>query len=373
MMKRIVILGTAYPFRGGLAAFNERLAQEFIRLGHTVEMVTFTVQYPGFLFPGKSQYSSDAPPALKIHRWLHSFNPVNWIITGYKLRKLKPDLIISKFWLPIMGPALGTVIRLAKSKNTEVVSILDNVIPHEKRMGDAMFIRYFIQSIDRFIFMSQSVGRDLLLYDQHKPAVFIPHPIYDNYGKAVPKPDAIDHLNLDPKYSYVLFFGFIRDYKGLDLFLEAITLLPPGLDHLKFIIAGEFYTDSAPYMEQIKKSGIKDRLILHTHFISNEEVKYFFCACDLVVQPYKSATQSGIAQIAIHFNRPTVVTRVGGLHEIIEDKKSGYVVDVNAAAIAGAIVDFFGRNDHASFYQALEDVKSNYSWSRMAHAVLSDQ
>lgn len=271
-----------------------------------------------------------------------------------------------------MGPSLGTVIRVAKSKSTEVMSILDNVIPHEKRMGDSIFIRYFIRGVDRFIYMSQSVGRDLMQFDRVKPAQLIPHPIYDNYGKAVSREEAVGHLNLNPQFQYVLFFGFIRDYKGLDLFLDAIALLPAHYDFLKFIIAGEFYSDAVPYLEQIKSLGIKDRLILHTHFISNEQVKYFFCAADLVVQPYKSATQSGIAQIAIHFNKPTVVTRVGGLHEIIEDKKSGYVVDVNAGAIAKAMEDFFDQPDHSLFYHTLEKTKLNYSWRRMAQAALSN-
>jgi len=370
-MKRIVILGTAYPFRGGLAAFNERLAEELIQMGHQVDVVTFTVQYPSMLFPGKSQFSNDPPPPLRIYRWLHSFNPLNWIITGWKIRKLKPDLIICKFWLPIMGPSLGTVIRIAKSKNTQVISILDNVIPHEKRMGDSIFIRYFLNSVDRFIYMSKSVGSDLQQFEQSKPAQLIPHPIYDNYGTAVSKEEALQYLQFDPAFRYVLFFGFIRDYKGLDLLFDAIALLPDTYAHLKFIIAGEFYTEAAPYEDQINRLGIRDRLIMHTHFISNDLVKYYFCASDLVVQPYKSATQSGIAQIAIHFNKPTVVTRVGGLHEIIEHQKSGYVVDVTPQAIAEAIKDYFGRTDHKLFFDSLEITKSNYSWNRMAQAVLT--
>lgn len=372
-MKRIVILGPAYPFRGGLAAFNERLATELIRMGHHVDLVTFTVQYPKFLFPGKTQYSDDAPPDLTIYRWLHSFNPFNWFFTGWKLRRLNPEIIICRLWLPVMGPSLGTVIRLAKSKNTEIISILDNVIPHEKRIGDSIFIRYFLASIDRFIYMSQSVGRDLRLFEKSKPAIFVPLPIFDNYGVAVSREEAIKHLQFDPEFRYVLFFGFIRDYKGLDLFLGAIALLPDSCDHLKFIIAGEFYTDAAPYQQQIDKSGIRDRLIIHDHYISNVEVKYYFCAADLIVQPYKSATQSGIAQIAIHFNKPTVVTRVGGLHEIIDHNESGYVVDVSNQSIAEAIIDFFNREDHTSFFKALELTKANFSWNRMALAMLAGQ
>lgn len=371
-MKHIVILGTAYPFRGGLAAFNERLAEELIRMGHRVDLVTFTVQYPTFLFPGKSQMSDDPKPSLNIFRWLHAFNPFNWIQTGLKLRRLKPDLIICKFWLPLMGPALATVIRIAKTKNALAVSILDNVVPHEKRPGDKLFTRYFLNCIDRFIYMSEQVGRDLDAFHTGKPNQLIPHPIYDNYGQAVSKEEAVSHLKLDPDCQYVLFFGFIREYKGLDLLLDAIALLPPVLGKLRFIIAGEFYTDSAPYLARIEELGIREKLILHTRFISNEEVRYYFCAADLVVQPYKSATQSGIAQIAIHFNRPTIVTRVGGLHEIIEDGRTGFVVGVDPKEIVEAMVAFFSMTDHSAFTAALEETKKKYSWEKMALAALEE-
>lgn len=371
-MKHIVILGTAYPFRGGLAAFNERLAEELIRMGHQVDLVTFTVQYPAFLFPGKSQMSDDPKPHLNIYRWLHAFNPLNWIQTGLKMRRLKPDLIICKFWLPLMGPALATAIRIAKGKNAIAVSILDNVVPHEKRPGDKIFTRYFLGCIDRFIFMSDQVGRDLDAFHTGKPSQLVPHPIYDNYGQAVPRMEALRHLRLDPDCQYVLFFGFIREYKGLDLLLEAIALLPPTFGKVRFMIAGEFYTDSAPYLNRIEELDIREKLILHTRFISNEEVRYYFCAADLVVQPYKSATQSGIAQIAIQFNKPTIVTRVGGLHEIIEDGRTGFVVGVDPKEIVEAMVAFFSMTDHSAFAAALEETKKKYSWEKMALAALEE-
>ena len=369
-MKKIIILGTAYPFRGGLAAFNERLAQELISLGHDVEIITFTVQYPSFLFPGKSQFSDDPAPDLKIKRWIHAFNPFNWLIAGKKIKNLKADIIICKFWLPIMGPCLGTVIRLSKHRQTEVVSILDNVIPHEKRLGDRAFTQYFVSSVDRFIYMSQQVGLDLKLFNQSKPALYIPHPIYDNYGTPVTKKDALQKLSLNPTLRYVLFFGFIRDYKGLDLLYQAIDILKKKLPDVRYIIAGEYYTNAEPYEKLINELDIASFLILHTHFISNEDVKYYFGACDLVVQPYKSATQSGIAQIAIHFKKPTVVTKVGGLHEIIENGKSGYVVEPNKDEIANAINSFFQISDHSSFEQEVGKAQAKYSWSNMAMAVL---
>jgi glycosyltransferase involved in cell wall biosynthesis len=369
MMKTIVILGTAFPFRGGLAAFNERLAEEFIKMGHTVHIVTFSVQYPTLLFPGKSQMSDDPAPDLDIKRWVHSFNPFNWIIASRKIKSLKPDLIVCKYWLPVMGPCLGTVIRWSRLPNTSTVCILDNVIPHEKRPGDQLFTRYFLGSIDRFIFMSHQVGADLLHFETHKRAVFIPHPIYDNYGDAVPKSTAIQYLKLDPTYRYILFFGFIRDYKGLDLFFAAISLLKDQKD-VKFIVAGEYYVDSAPYDKLRENLGINDQLILHTHFIKNEDVKYYFSASDLIVQPYKSATQSGIAQIAIHFLKPAVVTKVGGLHEIISDGHTGYVAEPNSVAIASAITTFLAHPEPESFEHNLEVVRKQYAWSLMANAAL---
>ncbi len=367
---KIVILGTAYPFRGGLSAFNERLAQELMKMGHQVQIITFTIQYPSFLFPGKSQMSEDPAPPLEIHRWIHSFNPLNWIVTGKKIKKLQPDIIICKYWLPIMGPCFGTILRLAKCSNTQVISILDNIIPHEKRPGDYLFTRYFVRAVDRFIYMSRQVGDDLMTFDPIKPAQFIPHPIYDNYGEGVDQKMALQKLALDDSYRYVLFFGFIRDYKGLDLLYEAIAILKSTCTKVKFIIAGEYYTDPTPYHQLIEKLDIESALVQHTHFISNEDVKYYFSACDLVVQPYKSATQSGIAQIAIHFKKPTVVTKVGGLHEIIEDQVSGYVVEPNKEEIAKAIQAFFNHPNPKLFDSAITKVQARYAWSAMADAVV---
>ncbi len=367
---KIVIVGTAYPFRGGLAAFNERLAREFISMGHDVHIATFTVQYPKILFPGKSQMSDDQAPGLKISRWIHAFNPLNWPFAAKKIKSLEPDIIICKYWLPLMAPCFGTILRWSKTKKGQVVSILDNIIPHEHRPGDNVFTQYFVNTVDRFIYMSHQVGDDLKIFNRSKPAIFIPHPIYDNYGHAVSKNEAIEYLHLDPSSKYVLFFGFIREYKGLDVLYDAIALLQNDLPEVKFIIAGEYYTDSRPYDEQIKRLKIENRLILKTRFISNEAVKHYFCASDLVVQPYKTATQSGIAQIAIHFSKPAIVTKVGGLHEIVHDGLTGFVVEPIAVEISAAIKKFFKQADQAAMITAVENEKKNYEWRNMANAIL---
>ena len=202
---KIIILGTAYPYRGGLSAFNERMAREYQRMGHEVEIYTFTLQYPGFLFPGKTQYSDEpAPEDLRIIRKVNSCNPFNWLKVGNEIRRKKPDLMITKFWLPFMGPCFGTIARcVRRNRHTKLISILDNVVPHEHRIGDKMFARYFIRPTDGFVAMSKSVLQDLRLFTQSKPARFCPHPLYDHYGERLPREEALKLLGLVKGYSSI--------------------------------------------------------------------------------------------------------------------------------------------------------------------------
>ena len=368
---KIIILGTAYPYRGGLSAFNERMAREYQSMGHEVEIYTFTLQYPGFLFPGKTQYSDEpAPEDLRIFRKVNSCNPFNWIKVGNEIRRKKPDLMITKFWLPFMGPCFGTIARrVRKNRHTKLISILDNVIPHEHRIGDKMFARYFIRPTDGFVAMSKSVLQDLSLFDTQKPRRFCPHPLYDHYGELLPKAEALKLLSLDPGCRYVLFFGFIRAYKGLDLLLEAFADSRLKDLNVKLIVAGEFYGDPQPYLEQIKRLGIGERVVLATDFIPDHCVNRYFGACDIVAQPYKSATQSGVTQIAFHFEKPMLVTDVGGLAEIVPHGKIGYVVAPDAHEIADALVSYFENQCEEAFTQGVREEKRKYAWSSMTEAI----
>lgn len=364
---KVVILGSAHPLRGGLASYNERLAREFMRQGHSVQIYTFSLQYPEFLFPGKSQYSDQpAPDDLYIHVKVNSINPFNWLKVGKEIAALNADLLIVKFWLPFMGPCLGTIARrVKKNKKTKVISILDNVIPHEKRMGDMSLIRYFVNSVDGFIAMSDSVLNDLNRFDTAKPRAFSPHPLFDNFGEAVNKVEAYEKLGLELSTEYLLFFGFIRDYKGLDLLLQAMADERIKQLNVKLIVAGEFYTDAKPYWDLITNLGIADKLILKTDFVSDDQVKYYFCAADMVVQPYKHATQSGVTQICYHFDRPMLVTNVGGLSEIVPNGKVGYVVEPEPKAIADAIVDFYSNHRELLYRDNIRIEKKKYAWSEM--------
>ena len=369
---KIIILGTAWPYRGGLSAFNERLAHEYQTNGHDVEVVTFTLQYPSFLFPGKTQYSSEpTPEGLKITRMLNAINPLSWLRTGLYIRRQRPDLVITKFWLPFMAPALGTTLRIAKRKGIRRIAILDNLIPHEKRPGDRLFAKYFVGSVDGMVAMSKSVLADADLFDpkHKKPRMFCPHPLYDHYGEALTRKEALDLIGLRESQRYVLFFGFIRDYKGLDLLLDAMA--DERMEHMgvKLIVAGEFYGDPKPYMDQLRRLDIDSRVVMHTDFIPDHEVNRYFCAADLVVQPYKTATQSGVTQIAFHFDKPMVVTNVGGLAEIVPDGKVGFVVEPDAQQIADAIVRYFEEDWQERLTAGVKEEKQKYLWSNMTEAI----
>ena len=363
-MNKIIILSPAHPLRGGIASFSERLAKALQEEGKDVEIISFSLQYPNFLFPGKTQYSNDPPPSgLRIRTLINSVNPFNWIRVGRYLRKAEPDLVLVRFWLPFMGPSLGTILRFVrKRKQTKVVCIADNIIPHEKRPGDRIFTAYLIRAVDGFIVMSRSVGAELRQFTREKPYSYLPHPIYDNYGEKVDRTTAIDHLSLAPALKYMLFFGFIREYKGLDLLLAALADERLKRLPLKLIVAGEYYSNQAKYEKMIDELGVRDQLILHTRYIPKEDVRHFFGAADLIVQPYRSATQSGISQLAYHFEKPVLVTNVGGLPEIIEHGKVGYVVEQSPEIIADSIYDYFSNDRQAEMTAGLIENKAQFSW-----------
>ncbi len=370
---KIVIIGTAYPYRGGLAAYNERLARQFISDGHDVSIITFTLQYPGFLFPGKSQYIDGPPPeGLKIMRKVNSVNPFNWLSTGLKLKKEKPDMIIIKYWLPFMSPCFGTIARIARSgKKAKVICIFDNVIPHERKPGDRLLTRYFTSAIDGAVAMSQSVLDDLALFRKDIPSRLNPHPLFDNFGEPVERNVALAQLHLNPSFTYLLFFGFIRAYKGLDMLLDAFFDKRLRNRNLKLIVAGEFYEDEKPYMDKVNKMNLQDEIIFFSRFINDDEVRYFFSPAELVIQPYKSATQSGVTQIAYHFGKPMLVTDVGGLSEIVPHGKCGYVVKPDPASIANAIIDYFENNRKEQFTRGVKEEKTKFTWDKLTSSILN--
>ena len=369
-MKKIVILGTAYPFRGGMAAFNERLANAFLEVGDDVNIENFTLQYPGFLFPGKTQYANwDAPKGVEIKSTVNSVNPFNWIKIGRKLKKQKPDILIIGYWMPFMAPCFGTIAKIVKSnKHTKIIGLLHNIYPHEKLPGSKILPNYFVSNTDAFVSLSKSVLNDLDTFDTIKPRTFCPHPLYDHYGDKISRSIALDNLKLSDEYRYILFFGLIRDYKGLDLLIDAFADKRFEKNKIRLIIAGEFYTDSSKYLKQIEDLNLKSSIVLHDRFIPDPEVGNYFGAADIIAQPYKTATQSGVTQIGYHFEKPMLVTNVGGLAEIIPNEKVGYVVEPNPKEIANKLINFFENNRSNEFTKNVIIEKRKYSWDTMTNA-----
>jgi len=370
-MAKVIIIGPAHPLRGGLATFNQRLAKQFTDEGHECSIVSFSLQYPSFLFPGTTQYSSDpAPDNVRIHTLINSINPLNWLSVGRRLRKWKPDLIVVRYWLPFMGPALGTILRQVKKNNhTRIVCIADNVMPHEKRIGDIPFTKYFLKAPDAFITMSEKVLGDLKQFT-NKPAQLVQHPLYDNFGEPISKKEARNHLGLNNSDKIILFFGFIRQYKGLDLLLKAMSNEKIKNENIKLLVAGEFYEDDKPYFQLIRENNLQEQVILRTSFIPDNEVKYFLCSGDCVIQPYKNATQSGVTPLAYHFEKPMIVTNVGGLPSLVPHEKVGLVCEPEPRSIAEAILKFYQLGEQY-FIPNLCVEKQKYSWSALTSAILN--
>jgi len=366
--KKVVLIGPAFPYRGGLSTFNERFAQEFEK-ENSIEIITFTLQYPGFLFPGKSQYSEDKEPELSIKRMINSVNPLSWIKTGNYLKKQKPDLVIFRYWMPFFGPAFGTIARLAKKNgHTKVMCIADNIIPHEKRIIDKPFNTYFLPSLDGAITMSRKVLEDLRGTNFSGISDFHVHPLYDNFGPLQNRLSMRSKLGIPADAKLCLFFGFIRKYKGLDLLLRALKELNARDESIHLIVAGEFYDDESSYLSIIKDLDLKN-IHMHTDFIPNDEVSDYFSACDLVVQPYKTATQSGVSQVAYHFEKPMVVTNVGGLAEFVPQGKTGYVCEPEPKAIADSIELYFNNPDKEAMQKEIKEFKKQFSWSSLLNSI----
>ena len=369
---KITILGPAHPYRGGLASIMEIMARTFQRRGDEVDIKTFTLQYPSLLFPGESQTVATPPPAdLRICRCVNTMNPLNWVRVGRRIRRERPDFVLMKYWTPFMAPCFGTIARIARGNgHTKVLCQIDNVEPHEHHLTDKPFNRYYLHSVDGFVYMSEQVHCELRAYSD-APALFSPHPLFENFGERVERSEACVRLGLDPANRYVLFFGLIRDYKGLDLLLDAWAQLRRAgrTEGRRLIVAGEFYTAREPYLNRIADNGLQDEVLLHDRFIPDDDVKYYFSAADFVVQPYKTATQSGVTQIAYQFCVPMVVTAVGGLPEIVPDGRVGYVCEPTPEGVAGAIERMYEGDTLQRFRENCVEERRRFSWEEMCSRI----
>jgi glycosyltransferase involved in cell wall biosynthesis len=365
-----ILIGPAFPLRGGIANFNEALHLQYLRQGDDSQIISYSLQYPGFLFPGKTQFATDAPTeTYNIATILNSINPFSWIAVGRKIKKAAPDVLIIHYWMPFFAPALGTICRIVRrNKSTKIIVICHNVKPHESRIGDTFLAKYFLKKCHGFVAMSNSTLDDLSLYTDNPNKTFIPHPIYDSFGSPVTKAEARAKLQLKANDKYLLFFGVVRKYKGLDLLLKAMGDAKMPHD-VKLIIAGEFYEDPKIYHDLIDVYDLKDRVIIKNEFIASNDVKYYFCASDMVAQTYHTATQSGVSQIAYHFEIPMLVTDVGGLAEIVPHEKVGYVAQCDPSDIASHIFDYFNHKREAEFIENIKVEKLRFSWANLTEGI----
>jgi glycosyltransferase involved in cell wall biosynthesis len=370
--KKILIVGPAYPLRGGLATYDERLCRAFQELGHSCEILSFSLQYPSLLFPGKTQFSTDsAPTDIVVHSDINSINPLNWMQVANKYAKQKYDLVIFRYWMSFMAPSFGTIARALRKSGARVIAITDNIVPHEKRFFDTVFTNYFLNSCDGFLSMSREVQKQAQALQPNKKVAYVAHPMYDMFGSAQDKKLAKEKLGLDADTHYLLFFGFIRKYKGLNLLLDSFAKVDRRGLKVKLIVAGEFYEASEPYLAQIKELGLEEDVVLKTDFIPNSEVASYFSASDMVVQTYLSATQSGVTQIAYYYNKPMLVTDVGGLAELVPAGKVGYVCQQDEQEIANSIQDFYTAQRESTFARGVEEEKAKFTWEYLTQQLFS--
>lgn len=374
---KIVLIGTAYPLRGGIAHYVGLLWKHLSR-DHDVTVVTFSRQYPEFLFPGTSQEEQgDAGIPLESRRWIDSINPLNWIAAGFKVRKLRADLIVFKFWMPFFAPCYGIIAAIARwRRKTKVVFIDDNVIPHEARPGDKLLTRFAFRFVDGHVVQSESVRRDLLLWKPGARWTLLPHPVYEIFGGEMGRAEARERLTrmmpelaLAPGEKILLFFGYVREYKGLHLLLEAMPEIRRRVK-ARLLVVGEFYQDEEAYRDHARRLGLGAEVVIRASYVPNEQVGLFFSAADILTLPYLSATQSGIIQIAYNFHRPVIATDVGGLAEVVRTGKTGYIVPPrDAPALAEAVARFFEEEQFDAFRANVIEEKKKYSWDHMTRGI----
>ena len=366
-----ILIGPAYPLRGGIADFNHALGQSYLQKDQQVKVYTFSLQYPGILFPGKTQFAEGSQADhIPIDVSINSMNPFNWIKIGNRIAKENPEQVIIHYWMPFMAPCLGTIAKQIKRKSdAKIIGIMHNVIPHENFPLKNQLTKYFVNQCDGFIAMSKSVLKDLEQFTPNPNKKFIPHPIYNTFGEIIPKEQSLKKLDLSSNDRYLLFFGIIRKYKGLDILINALADKRLSKFPIKLIVAGEFYEERKVYDDLIAKNQLEDRILFTNGFVPADKVKYYFCASDMIVQTYKSATQSGVTQIAYHFERPMLVTDVGGLAEIVPHRKVGYVTEINPESVAEALIDFFENQREQEFSKNAAIEKDQFSWDQFIKGI----
>lgn len=370
--RRIVLVGPAYPYRGGIAQFTDAMSRALRRRGHDVSVITFSRQYPSLLFPGKSQYEHVQGREPEAAECIDSLNPLTWRSTARRIVQSRPDAVVFQYWLPFFAPAYGTIAgRLRKDfGEARIVAVAHNILPHERRPGDISLGRYFLRKCDEIAALSSSVADDARSLGLSSQIHTLSHPVYEHFGEPMKQEEARAQLGLPGDAEILLFFGFVRAYKGLNVLLRAMPAITEALPNAHLVVAGEFYENEAPYRELIRTHQLEARVHLFSEYVPEEEVGVFFSAADVVVQPYVSATQSGVAQTAFHFDRPVIITDVGGLPEVVPHELAGLVVPPNDPdALAAAVIRYFEAGMGERLAEGVRRQKNKYGWDAFLSAV----
>ena len=370
-MTKIIIVGPASPLRGGISDFNEALAKSLTVKGYLVEIISFSLQYPKFLFPGKSQNRVEQTEnfKFKISPLINSINPISWWRTAKYIKRKNPNKVFIRFWMPFFAPCLGVIGGYLKKNKIPVYGIVDNAVAHEKRLGDAILVNYFLNKCKSHFTLSEKVKQDIYKINNSVSVESLFHPIYNTYSKITDKDSALKRLNLN-EGKYILFFGLIRKYKGLDLAIKAMSNKSIIKKNIKLIIAGEFYDSEEKYQNLIRDLNLKN-IIIYNQFIENKQVPDFFSVSNLVILPYTSATQSGVTQLAMYYKKPMLVTNVGGLPEIIEHNKDGYISSTNAEEMSKYILAYFSKDtNEIEMSFAISKKQSYYSWDNFVDKII---
>ncbi len=365
-------MGPAYPFRGGIAHFTDAMANGLRNRGHEVSIVTFSRQYPSLLFPGKSQYEHDEARPPTAMATIDSINPLTWFSAGSQIAASNPDALIFQYWLPFFAPAYGTIARHMRRRagSSRLLTVAHNIFPHERRPGDAALGRYFLQKCDAIVGLSASVSEDARSLGVSAEVRTLAHPVYEHFGEPLARDDARRKLGLPGDAEVMLFFGFVREYKGLMVLLRALPAIVRERPAAHLVVAGEFYDDEDAYRGIIRSIGLEDRVHLSSKYVPESEVPVYFSAADVVVQPYLSATQSGVVQTAYHFERPVIVTDVGGLAEVVPHEKAGLVVPPDdSPALANAVIRYFEEHLADRLAEGVRREKGKHGWDSFCAAV----
>lgn len=372
--RRIVLVGPMYPYRGGIAHLSETMAACLLDRGHKVHAITFTRQYPALLFPGRTQYETGTMEerAVEAERLIDTINPFSWWIAARRIQELGAEVVIFRYWMPLFAPVFGTMARILARNNIKSLVVVDNALPHERRPGDVLLGRYFFRAMRGCVAMSSAVDRDLDQLGVSCSRALAPHPVYDSFGKPSDRAEAREKMGLAKDLPVILFFGFVRQYKGLHVLLESMPVVRDALPDVCLLVAGEFYDDEEPYQKKVEALDLQKQVQLVNQYIPKDEVADYFAAADVVVQPYLSATQSGVAQVAYQFEVPIITTDVGGLAEIVPHEEAGLIVPPNdAAALASAIVRYFVDDMRASLTAGVRRQKQSLGWDQLLDAIES--